>query len=77
MVRDYMNRIHRQDRTRAPAQQRRKHEPLSEQRYVDMLRSASVFFAAADVETVNERRAAIDEINELMKQHGLTADVFR
>ncbi|WP_136179285.1 H-NS histone family protein [Hydrogenophaga sp. PAMC20947] len=50
---------------------------MSEQRYADMLKSASALFASADVDTESEKRAAIDEINELMTQHGLTVDDLR
>jgi hypothetical protein len=69
-----MNRFQRQDRPRAPVQPSRRHESLSEQRYADMLKSASALFASADVDTDSVRRAAIDEINELMTQYGLTVD---
>ena len=47
---------------------------LSDQRYQDLLRSASAFFTSAEESTDEVRQAVIDEINALMKQYGLTAD---
>lgn len=52
----------------------RKPELLSEQRYQDLLKNASAFFAAADASTDDERQAAIHEIIELMSRYGLTAN---
>lgn len=49
-------------------------EPLSEQRYQDLLGNASAFFASAGVRPEEERQAAIDEIHELMSRYGLTSD---
>jgi hypothetical protein len=47
---------------------------LSEQRYADLLKSASDFFASAVVATDDQRQTAIDEINERMAQYGLTVE---
>lgn len=47
---------------------------LSDQRYQDLLNSASAFFTSAEESTDEVRQAVIDEINALMKQYGLAAD---
>jgi len=47
---------------------------LSDQRYEDLLKRASAFFSSAEESTDEVRQAVIDEINDLMKQYGLTAD---
>ncbi|MBQ0917934.1 hypothetical protein KBW71_05725 [Hydrogenophaga aromaticivorans] len=57
-----------------PGHSNRRPEPLSEQRYQDLLKNASAFFASAVDATEEERQAAIDDINELMSKHGLTAN---
>lgn len=56
-----------------PVHPNRRQEPLSEQRYQDLLQNVSAFFASAVDATEDERQVAIDEINELMSRHGLTA----
>jgi hypothetical protein len=48
--------------------------PLSEQRYADLLKSASDFFALAVEVTDDERKVKISEINELMNKRGLTVE---
>jgi heme oxygenase len=67
-----MNRSQRQTPTRFRTQPDRKTDDLSEQRYADLLKSASVFFASAFVASDDERQAAIIEINERMVRYGLT-----
>lgn len=57
-----------------PVHSNRRPEPLSEQRYQDLLKNASAFFASAVVATEDVRQVAIDEINESMSRHGLTVD---
>jgi len=47
---------------------------LSDQRYQDLLKSASAFFTSAEESTDEVRQAVIDEIKDLMKEYGLTAD---
>jgi len=70
-----MNSFRRQTALSAfPVHSNRRTEPLSEQRYQDLLKNASAFFASSDVATEDERLAAIGEINELMSKHGLTAN---
>jgi hypothetical protein len=49
-------------------------EPLSEQRYADLLRSASNFFASAVEVTDDERKVKISEIKELLNRHKLTVE---
>jgi len=67
-----MNRFQRQTPTSFRTQPDRKTDDLSEQRYADLLKSASVFFASAFVVSDDERQAAIIEINERMVRYGLT-----
>ena len=70
-----MNRFRRhQAPSGLPAPSKRKPQPLSEQRYQDLLKKASEFFESADVTTDDERQATIDEIIKLMSRHGLTAN---
>lgn len=47
---------------------------LSDQRYQDLLTSASAFFTSAEESTEERRQAVIDEIKELMIRYGLTVD---
>lgn len=48
-------------------------EPLRDDRFQELIRGASAFFAAAERDEVAERAAAIEEIKALMAQYGLTA----
>lgn len=69
-----MNHFQRKSPT-APAVQGNTRGPsLSDQRYQDLLKSASAFFTSAEESTDEVRQAVIDEINALMKQYGLKAD---
>ena len=52
----------------------RRNDALSEQRYADLLKSASDFFATAFVVSDDERQAVIIEINARMVRYGLTAE---
>jgi hypothetical protein len=47
---------------------------LSDQRYQDLLRSASAFFTSAEASPEDHRQAVIDEIKEQMTRYGLTVD---
>ena len=47
--------------------------PLGDDRFQELIRGASAFFAAAERDEVAERAAAIEEIKALMAQYGLTA----
>lgn len=47
---------------------------LSDQRYQDLLRSASAFFTSAEKSPEEHRQAVIDEIKELMSRYGLTVN---
>jgi hypothetical protein len=67
-----MNRFHRQPPSSSRPKQNVKNESLSEQRYAELLKSASDFFASSVVATDDQRQTAIDEINERMAQYGLT-----
>lgn len=49
-------------------------ESLSEKRFGDLLKSASLFFAAAEGDSEQEKRAAIEDIYALMAEYGLTFD---
>lgn len=52
----------------------RRAEALTDKRYEELLKSASGFFAAAEVHSEEERQAAIHEIITLMGQHGLSLE---
>jgi hypothetical protein len=69
-----MNRFQRQTPTSSRTQPSRRSDALSEQRYADLLKSASDFFATAFVASDDERQAVIIEINECMARYGLTAE---
>ena len=69
-----MTSFRRQAHSVSSGQPNRRPEPLSEQRYQDLLKNASAFFASAVDATEDEREAVIGEINELMKKHALTVD---
>lgn len=49
-------------------------QSLSDQRYQDLLKSASAFFTSAEESTEERRQTVIDEIKEQMSRHGLTID---
>jgi hypothetical protein len=53
---------------------RRPTQSLSDQRYQDLLRSASAFFTSAEKSTEQRRQEIIDEINAVMRRYGLTVD---
>jgi len=67
-----MNRFQRQTPTSFRTQPDRRNDDLSEQRYADLLKSASIFFASTFVASDDERQAAIGEINERLVRYGLT-----
>jgi hypothetical protein len=69
-----MNRFPRQTNYNPRPSSVKKPEPLSEQRYTDLLKSASDFFALAVEVTNNERKAKIIEITGLMTQYGLSVE---
>jgi hypothetical protein len=69
-----MNHFRRQTPFSYPPQANKRQESLSEQRYADLLRSASKFFASSVEVTDDERQAKIIGINELMTQYGLTVE---
>jgi antitoxin component HigA of HigAB toxin-antitoxin module len=46
---------------------------LGDDRFQELIRGASAFFAAAERDEVAERAAAIEEIKALMNEYGLTA----
>ena len=49
-------------------------QPLTDQRYQDLLRSASAFFDSAEKSISQRRQETIDEINTVMRRYGLTVD---
>jgi len=69
-----MNRFQRQTPTSSRTQPARRNDALSEQRYADLLKSASDFFATAFVASDDERQSVIIEINACMARYGLTAE---
>lgn len=56
--------------TRAPARQ----TPLGENRFEELVRQASAFFAAPERDEVAEKAAAIEEIKLRMREYGLTVE---
>jgi hypothetical protein len=69
-----MNRFPRQTPISSRIQPARRNDALSEQRYADLLKSASDFFANAFVVSDDERQSVIIEINARMVRYGLTAE---
>jgi hypothetical protein len=69
-----MNRFPRQTTYNPRPSPVKKPGPLSEQRYADLLKSASDFFASAFELTDEERKVKISEIKELMNRHRLTVE---
>ena len=65
-----MNRIGRHARAVQAAQSHRT-EVLSEQRFAELLRRASSFFADAEGHSEQVRQAAITEILSTMKRYGI------
>lgn len=55
---------------RAPARQ----TPLGDNRFEELVRQASAFFAAAERDEVAEKAVAIEEIKLRMLEYGLTVD---
>ena len=60
--------------SRAMAPSNRRPEPLSDQRYADLLQQASAFFATSVDASPSERQAAMADIHALMARYGLTVD---
>ena len=58
--------------TRSPIPSSRGTEPLSDQRYEDLLKRASVFFASAVGPSADERQAVMEEIQAVMGRYGFT-----
>lgn len=54
----------------APARQ----TPLGDNRFEELVRKASAFFAAAERDEVAEKAAAIEDIRRRMIEYGLTVD---
>lgn len=48
--------------------------PLGDDRFQELIRGASAFFAAAERDEVAEKAQAIREIQRLMAEYGLTVD---
>lgn len=69
-----MNPTRRQNPLNRSAADSKNGQSLSDQRYQDLLKSASAFFMSAEELTEERRQTVIDEINELMSRHGLTID---
>jgi hypothetical protein len=58
----------------APQQANRPAQSLSDQRYQDLLKSASAFFSSAEKSSEQRRQETIDEINAQMRHYGLTVE---
>lgn len=56
--------------TIAPARQ----TPLGDNRYEELVRQASAFFAAAERDEVAEKAAAIEDIKRRLLEYGLTVE---
>jgi hypothetical protein len=67
------DRSHRHSSSSPTARQ----EPLTDRRFGDLLQQASAFFAATERDPEAEKQAAIAEIIETMKRHGLTVEDLR
>lgn len=48
--------------------------PLGDNRFEELVRQASAFFATAERDEVAEKAAAIEEIKHLMVEYGLTVE---
>lgn len=48
--------------------------PLGDDRFNSLLAQANAFFAEAERDTVAERAAVIEDILNLMREHGLSVD---
>lgn len=48
--------------------------PLGDNRFEELVRQASAFFAAAERDEVAEKAAAVEEIKLRMLEYGLTVD---
>jgi hypothetical protein len=51
-----------------------KQEPLSDQRFRDLINAMGAFFASVERDAAAQKAAAIAEIEDLMRQHGLSVD---
>lgn len=60
------------ERTRAAPARVKSSTPLGDDRFQELIRGASVFFAAAERDVVAEKAQAIREIQQLMVMHGLS-----
>lgn len=49
-------------------------EPLSDQRFQDLIAAMGAFFDSVERDAAARKAAAIAEIEELMRQHGLSVD---
>jgi hypothetical protein len=66
------NRNRPSDRTRGAARSVQSPTPLGEDRFQDLIRSASAFFAEAERDVDAEKTQAIREVRELMAEQGLS-----
>ncbi|GLS16455.1 MULTISPECIES: H-NS histone family protein [Hydrogenophaga] len=64
----------RRPHARTPTPPAKRPEPLSDHRFLELMKNASSFFAAAERDVVAERQAAIAEILALMTRYDLTLD---
>jgi hypothetical protein len=62
------------ERTRGATKSVQSSAPLGEDRFHELIRSASAFFAQAERDVTVEKTQAIREIQELMAKHGLSIE---
>ena len=61
------------ERTRGLSAPAKSSTPLGEDRFQELIRGASAFFASAERDVVVEKAQAIGEIQQLMTEYGLSA----
>lgn len=59
---------------RPPQSPRQTTTPMGDNRFQELMRGASAFFAAAERDVVAEKAAAIQDIQRLMNEYGLTVE---
>ncbi|MDZ4189042.1 MAG: hypothetical protein U1D25_13170 [Hydrogenophaga sp.] len=69
-----MKSFRKQNTVNSLDQGKRQAQSLSDQRYQDLLKSASAFFTSAEKSTEQRRQETIQEINAVMRRYGLTVD---
>lgn len=60
------------DRARGASAPAKSSTPLGDDRFQELMRGASAFFAAAERDVVAEKAQAVREIQKLLEEYGLT-----